>query len=72
MVELEDIATQGNRTLDELVDDLLHFALKEHHFAQDSLYMWQRLTPREREIAAHIWLGLTNPQIAERLSTFHL
>lgn len=68
LVELDDIATEGNRTLDEVVNDLLHFALKEHQFAKDSLDLWHRLTPREREIAAHIWLGLTNPQIAERLS----
>jgi DNA-binding NarL/FixJ family response regulator len=68
LVELEDIATEGNRTLDELVDDLLRFAIREHQFAKNSLDIWQQLTPRERQIAAHIWLGLTNSQIAERLS----
>jgi len=68
LLVLDEIAQEEQRSLDEIVDDLLRFAVKEHQFARSSLDIWQQLTPREREIAAHVWLGLTNPQIAERLS----
>lgn len=65
---IEIIALQDNSSLEAVVNNLLHFALSEHQQAEDSLKMWQQLTPREREITALIWLGLTNPQISQELS----
>lgn len=65
---IEDIAHQENSSLEVVINDLLHFALSEHQQAEDSLLVWRQLTPREREITALIWLGLTNPQISQDLS----
>ena len=64
---IEKIAARDGRTISEITNDMIHFALHEDHVAQSSLQTWQQLTPREREITALIWLGLTNPQIAQRL-----
>lgn len=62
------IAEQENSTVVEIVNDLLTHALSERRTANAQLLVWQQLTHREREITALIWLGLTNPQIAHRLS----
>lgn len=62
------IAAQNGRSVGEIANDLIHHALYDHHLAESSLHIWQQLTPREREITALIWLGLTNPEIAQRLS----
>ncbi len=64
---IEKIAARDGRTPSEVANDMIHFALYEDHVAQNSLQTWQLLTPREREITALIWLGLTNLQIAQRL-----
>ena len=68
LTAVEKIAVRDGRTLGQVANDLIHFALCEDQLAESSLEIWQQLTQREREIAALIWLGLTNPQIAERLS----
>ncbi len=65
---INEIAAEERRPLNDVIDNLLRFALKEHQLAQNSLDVWRQLTQREREITAYIWLGLTNPQIADTLS----
>lgn len=65
---VEKIALRDGLTIGQAANDLIRFALYEDQLAEDSLETWYQLTQREREIAALIWLGLTNPQIAERLS----
>lgn len=65
---VEKIALRDGLTIGQAANDLIRFALYEDQLAENSLETWHQLTQREREIAALIWLGLTNPQIAERLS----
>ncbi|MCA9923554.1 MAG: helix-turn-helix transcriptional regulator [Anaerolineales bacterium] len=62
------IAVENGRTIHDVANELIHNALHDHRLATNSLRIWQQLTQREREITALIWLGLTNPQIAQRLS----
>lgn len=62
------IAAQDGRSIGEVVNELLGHALYDYQMATHSLDIWQQLTPREREVTAWIWLGLTNFQIAQRLS----
>jgi DNA-binding CsgD family transcriptional regulator len=68
LTAVEEIASQNGRTIGEVANELISNALYEHQLAEDNLQTWEQLTQREREITALIWLGLTNPQIAERLS----
>jgi DNA-binding CsgD family transcriptional regulator len=63
-----EIAVQDGRSIGEITNDLVRYALYDHRLAESSLRTWHQLTPREREITALIWLGLTNPEIAQRLS----
>lgn len=65
---IEKIAARDGRTISEVANEMIHFALYEDHKAQSSLQNWQQLTPRERELTALIWLGLSNPQISQQLS----
>lgn len=68
LAAVEAIAARNGRTIGEVSNELISHALYDHQLAESSLQTWQLLTPREREITALIWLGLTNPQIAQRLS----
>lgn len=68
LTAVTNIAAQNGRSVGEIVNELIRYALYDHQLAESSLQTWQQLTPREREITALIWLGLTNPEIAERLS----
>lgn len=67
MATIQEIARQDGCAIDTIINDLLSFALAERHSANASLAMWQQLTPREKEVVALVWLGLTNPQIAVQL-----
>ena len=67
LAAVEKIAVRDGRTIGEVANDMIHFALHEDQLAESSLQTWEQLTQREREITALIWLGLTNPQIAQRL-----
>jgi len=68
LTAVTEIAAQNGRSVGEIANELIHHALYDHHLAERSLQTWQQLTQREREITALIWLGLTNPEIAQRLS----
>lgn len=65
--DLQRVGQDEYRTIVEVANELIGHALYDHQLAASSLQTWQQLTQREREITALIWLGLTNPQIAERL-----
>jgi len=68
LTAVSQIAAQDGRSVTEIINALLSSALYEYQLASHSLQTWRQLTPREKEITALIWLGLSNPQISQRLS----
>lgn len=62
-----EVARQDGCSPSKAINDLLSFALAERQSSSASLAMWQQLTPREKEVAALVWLGLTNPEIAAQM-----
>lgn len=61
------IAEQQNLSFSQVINELLAQAVYDYQLTNSSLETWQRLTKREQEVAALIWSGLTNPQIARHL-----
>ncbi len=64
---VRELMDRHQRSMNEIANELIEQALHEQRAVQRSLHVWRQLTQREREITALIWLGLLNPQIAERL-----
>ncbi len=67
-VTLTTLSQHDGRPEDELIQDLLAAGLT-HYYSSDELWKkWESLSPREQEVAAHVCLGYTNKQIAQKLS----
>lgn len=64
---LAQLAEEEEQALDELGQDMLHFALKHRRAAAENLATWKSLTPRERQVTALTCLGHTNKEIARHL-----
>jgi DNA-binding NarL/FixJ family response regulator len=64
---LEQLAQQEQRAIEEIIEELLYFALEEHAASAEKLTMWNGLTPREQETAALACLGFTNAEIADKM-----
>ncbi len=67
LAAIEEIAVRNGRPISHVINEMLSHALYAHQLTEGSLQTWRQLTKREQEITALIWLGLTNPQIAQRL-----
>jgi len=67
LTAVTEIAAQDDSSVGVVVNDLLSFALAERQSSHASLERWYQLTQREREVAALVWFGLTNKEIAERM-----
>lgn len=65
---LQHLAERERRSPDELASDLLSFALQQQRSSRELEARWQTLSAREQQVAALICLGLTNPEIAARLT----
>lgn len=65
--EVNAIADQEQRPADEVVSDLLAFALRHRMAAEENLARWSTLTPREQQVASLVAEGCTNQEIADRL-----
>lgn len=69
---LRGLAARQRRPADQVAGDLLSDALSQHtQWAARQPYIqqyWQRLSPREREVARLACAHYTNPQIAVALS----
>lgn len=60
---LQEIAIQEQRDVEEVANDLLYLAILEHQKDDEKLALWERLSPREKQVAALACLGHTNPEI---------
>lgn len=67
MPPLVHIAAREGLTQAEMVNQLLSYALSEHHLTDENLSLWQTLTDREKETAAFTCLGYTNQEIAQKM-----
>ncbi len=67
LASLEEMAQQHNKPVATVVNELLRTAVLKRQSAKVSLQTWEHLTPREKEVSALVWHGLTNPQIAHHL-----
>lgn len=65
---LRHLAQEETRSETELAADLLANSLARLQANDKHWQKWQRLTPRQQEVAALICLGYTNQQIALRLT----
>ncbi len=61
---LKRIAKEERRTPEEVADRVLNDALQDIEFQQENQRRWQRLSPREKDVAALICLHYTTRQIA--------
>jgi len=65
---LKDLAAQEGRTEEDLAADLLARGLSEYYSTDELWQKWEKLSVRERQVAALTCLGFTNRQIAYHLS----
>ena len=67
-VTLTTLSQHDGRPEDELIQDLLAAGLTQYYSFDELTMKWGTLSPRERDVAALVCLGLTNKQIGVRLS----
>jgi DNA-binding NarL/FixJ family response regulator len=61
------LARRQNRSPEEVASQMMALGLEQHQLLQEKYQTWERLTPRQKDVAALVCLGYTNQQIGERL-----
>ncbi len=64
---LQTLAEHEQRTPEEIANQILGDAFRNHQAQWENFQRWQSLTPREQEITALICLNYTTRQIAAKL-----
>lgn len=64
---LKRVARQSRRTPEEVAEQFLNETLYNLQMREEYLRRWDKLTPREQQVAALVCLGYTTRQIAARL-----
>jgi len=65
--DLESLAKKKGQTPDELIILLLNQGVDTHRQADHDHHSWEKLSAREKQVAAWMCHGLTNRQIAAHL-----
>ena len=65
--EIKRLAYREGMPPDEMTVEILQAGIADRWDYHRSVKLWQKLTPKEQEVAAFICLGLSNDQIAEKL-----
>jgi DNA-binding NarL/FixJ family response regulator len=64
---LQELATREKRTVDQVAAEMLSFAVTDRLDAEEYLWRWRGLTPREQQIVALFCRFYSNQQIADLL-----
>lgn len=67
-ISIQTLAKHEGRSEQELLPDLLAAGLTQYRSKEEVWLQWEALTQREQDVTAYVCLGLTNRQIAERLT----
>lgn len=67
-VTLSTLAEHEGRPEHEFANELLAAGLTQYFSVEEVWQKWEKLTPREQEVAALVCLGYTNRQAAVRLN----
>jgi DNA-binding NarL/FixJ family response regulator len=64
---IHDLAKRDQRPPEQIITELIGFALEHRQAVEENMRCWQSLTPREQEVVALVCRGYTNHQVAEHL-----
>jgi DNA-binding NarL/FixJ family response regulator len=64
---LEALAEENQRDVDEFTEELIALGVAHKQQAVENLSLWDKLTPREKEVVALVCLGYMNKEIGEKL-----
>ncbi len=65
---IADLAQREQRSTEEIAEQLLGQALREHQAATELWQRWESLTPREQQVVALTCMGYSNLAIANLLA----